>query len=158
MLGQIAGAIGAKSLFIRYGRQSQPAIELVAQFAQVQKGEGRRGRGAFHVAGAAPIDAPVDQFGAPRVVRPAGAIADRKAVDMAVEREVPPGPPGLERRHDVRHRLVGCDYPILCSVLLQESADVVRRLARVAGRVRARTADEVAQEVEQHLAVAIDPL
>src|SRR5262249_59848685 len=74
------------------------------------KGEDGSGRAAFHVAGTAPVDAAVDQFGAPWVVRPAGAVAHRKAVDMAVEREVTPGPPRLEHRHDVRHHLVGCNH------------------------------------------------
>jgi hypothetical protein len=41
---------------------------------------------------------------------------------------------------------------------LQELADMARRCARVAGRVRARTANEAAQEIDQHLAVALDPL
>jgi hypothetical protein len=133
-------------------------VQLIAQLAQVQKGEDRSGRAAFHVAGAAPIDAAVDQLGAPRVVRPAGAIAHREAVDMAVECQVTPGFPGLERRHHVRHHLVGCDHPILGAMPLQELRDMARRLTRVAGRVRARIADEAAQEIEQDLAVALDPL
>jgi hypothetical protein len=41
---------------------------------------------------------------------------------------------------------------------LQEPADVARRFARIAGRVRARTTDEATQEIEQHLAVTLNPL
>jgi hypothetical protein len=41
---------------------------------------------------------------------------------------------------------------------LQELADMVGRFARVTGRVRARTADEATQKIEQHLAVALNPL
>jgi hypothetical protein len=133
-------------------------VQLIAQLAQVQKSEDRSGRAAFHVAGAAPIDAAVYQFGAPRVVRPAGAIAHREAVDMAVECQVTPGFPGFERRHDVRHHLVGRDHPIFGAMLLQELTDMACRCASVAGRVRARTADEATQEIDQHLAIALDPL
>jgi hypothetical protein len=100
----------------------------------------------------------VDQLGAPRVVCPPGAVANRETIDMAVEREVAPGVCGLERRHDVRHHLVGRDYPIFDAMPLQELADMVGRFARVTGRVRARTADEATQKIEQHLAVALNPL
>jgi hypothetical protein len=133
-------------------------MQLAAQLAQVQKGENRGGGAAFHVAGAAPVDAAVNQFAAPRVVCPAGAIARREAVDMSVEREMTPGCPSLERRHDVRHHLVGRDHPTLGAMPLQELTDVVRRLARVAGRIRALTANEAPEEIEQNLAVALNPL
>jgi len=77
---------------------------------------------------------------------------------MSVEREMTPGCPSLERRHDVRHHLVGRDHPTLGAMPLQELTDVVRRLARVAGRIRALTANEAPEEIEQNLAVALNPL
>jgi hypothetical protein len=38
----------------------------------------------------------IGQFAIPRVVRPAGAVAHRKDVDIAVQREVTAAFPGLE--------------------------------------------------------------
>src|SRR6516164_2005288 len=133
-------------------------MQFVTHFAQVQKGEDRRGRAAFHVARAAPVDAAIDQFAAPRVVRPAGAVADREAVDMTVKRQVTSGFPGFERRYDVWHHLARRDHTIVSTMPRQEPADMVRCLARVAGRVRARTADKATQKIEQHITVTLDPL
>ena len=86
VLGQIAAAVRAERLFVRYRRQGQPAVQLVAQLAQVEKRENRGGGAAFHVAGAAAVDAPVNELATPGVTRPALAVADREHVDMTVER------------------------------------------------------------------------
>jgi hypothetical protein len=158
MLGQVAGTVGSERLFVRYRRQGQPAVELGKQFAHIQKREdGGRGA-AFHVARAASVDAAVDEFPAPRVMCPAGAIAHREHVDMAVECEVTAGFAGLKRRDDVRHDLVGRDHTAVRLVAGQELTDMSCRLAGVAGRVRARTTDEAPEEIEQDLAVPLNPL
>ena len=77
---------------------------------------------------------------------------------MAIEREVAPGLPRRERRDDVRHRLLWRDHAILDPAPVQQIADMRRRRAHVAGRVGARAADEPAQKIDQHVAVALDPL
>src|SRR5512133_3869883 len=101
MLGQVAGSVGPESLLVRDRRQRELAMKLGAQFTQVQEGEDRGGGAAFHVAGSAPVNAAVDKFAAPRVARPAGALAHREAVDMAIECEMTTWFCRLERRHDV---------------------------------------------------------
>src|SRR5262245_21017721 len=134
-------------------------MQLRAQLTQVQKGENRSGGAAFHVAGAAPVDAAVDKFAAPRVVRPAAAITHREAVDMAIECEMTAGFSGLERRHDVRHDLVWRNHPAMCTVTGQELTDMSSRFStRVGGRVCARTADDPAEKIKQELSVALAPL
>src|SRR6516162_9590478 len=69
------------------------------------------------------------------VLRPALAVAYRKHVDMAVEREVAARLPGRERRDDVRHRLLWRDHAILYAAPFQQIADMPGCRARVAGRV-----------------------
>src|SRR5207248_449520 len=118
----------------------------------------RRGGAAFHIAGAASVDAVADELAAPWVLRPAGAIADREHVDMAIEGEVASGLPRFERRDDVRHDLVRRDDAKFYAMPRQVLADVLRRFARVAGRVGAGAADKAAEEIEQHLSVALDAL
>src|ERR1700730_5136325 len=71
---------------------------------------------------------------------------------------MPPRFPGLESGNDVRHDLVGRDLPGFDAMTLQQAADVGRRLAGITGRVRAPTADEAAEEIEQYLAVTLDPV
>ncbi|HKM73696.1 MAG TPA: hypothetical protein VJX94_27145 [Stellaceae bacterium] len=77
---------------------------------------------------------------------------------MAVEREVTPRFPALERRHDVGHDLAGRNHAEIRAVLRQELTDVTGRLTCVAGRVWAPATDEAAEETEQDLAIALDPL
>jgi hypothetical protein len=48
--------------------------------------------------------------------------------------------------------------PVFDVVRGQQLPEVTRRIARVAGRVRARTADEAAEKIEQDLATDGDPL
>ena len=100
----------------------------------------------------------LDQRPAPGVLRPALAVADREHVDMAVECEVVARLRGRERRDDVRHRLLRRDHAIFDAAPIQQIADMRRRRARVAGWVGAGAADESAQKIDQHVAVALDPL
>ncbi len=51
-------------------------------------GEKQRRRPAFHVDGAAPIDAAIDDVPGQRIVLPHRAVADREHVEMAVEHEM----------------------------------------------------------------------
>jgi len=83
---------------------------------------------------------------------------DREHADVAVQCEVPAGLSGVKRRHDVRHHLVWRNDPVFDAVPGQQLPDVTRRIARVAGRVRARTADEAAGKIEQDLPTDGDPL
>src|ERR1700738_2493798 len=76
---------------------------------------------------------------------------------MAIECEVSPGFAGLERRHDVGHDLVGHNHAAIRAVARQELTDVSGRLTRVSGRVRAPTTDEAPEEIEEDLAVALNP-
>ena len=132
-------------------------MQLITQFAEIQKGENRGGSAALHVAGAASPDAAVDEFATPWIPSPAFTVTDREDVDVAIQREVSAGFCGIERRHDVRHDLVRCDDAAIDAVPRQQLTDMTGRLTRVAGRVRARAADEAAKEIEQHLAVALNP-
>src|SRR5262249_35226512 len=158
MVRQVAGPVGPESLFVRHRRERQSAIELGAQLPQVQESENRGGGAAFHVAGAAPVNAAVDEFAAPGIARPAGAVTHREAVYMAIECEVTAEFPGLECRDDIGHDLVGRNHATIRAVPRQELTDVVRRLACVARRVRAWATDEATEEIKQHLAVALNPL
>jgi hypothetical protein len=133
-------------------------MQFLAQLVEIEKGEDRGRGAAFHIAGAAPVDAAVDQRPAPWVLRPAIAVADREHVDMAVEREVAARLPGRERRDDVRHRLLWRDHAILDATPVKQPADVSGRRPRIPRRVGARAADEPAQKIDQHVAVALDPL
>src|SRR6516164_4838504 len=90
VFGEVAGSPGPKRLLVRHRRQCQPPMQFLAQLVEIEKGEDRGRGAAFHVAGAAPVDAAVNQRPAPGVLRPALAVANREHIDMAVEREVAP--------------------------------------------------------------------
>src|SRR5258708_22399622 len=156
VLEQIARAPRPEGLLVRHRRQRQFAVQLGLELAEIEEGEDRRRGAALHVAGAAAEDLVVDQRAAPRILRPAGAVADREHVDVAVEREMATRLAGVEGRNDVGHDLVGRDHAIGYATRIQKLADVRDRLKRVARRIRARAADEVAEEGEQKLAIALD--
>ena len=77
---------------------------------------------------------------------------------MAVEGEMPARFAARERRDDVRHRLLWSDHAIGDVTLVQQLADMCRRLARVTRRIRTSTANELPQEVNQDIAVGFYPL
>jgi hypothetical protein len=95
---------------------------------------------------------------APRILGPGLAVADGEHVDMAVQREVAARLAGREGRDNVRHRLLRRDHPVFDAAPVQQPADVSGRRPRIPRRVGARAADEPAQEIDQHIAVARDPL
>ncbi len=133
-------------------------MELFAHLAQVEEGEERGGSAAFHVARASTIDLSVHQLATPGIAGPASAVADGKDVDMPIEREMTARLRRIESCNDIRHDLVRRDDAMLDAVLIQQMLDVFHRQPRVARRVGARAADEAAEEVEQPLAIPLDPL
>src|SRR5579871_694364 len=97
MLGQVARAPRPEGLLVRHRRQRELAVELGLDLVEVEEGEDRRRGAALHVAGAAAVNLVVDQLAAPRITRPAGAVADREHVDMAIERQMASRLAGVER-------------------------------------------------------------
>ena len=66
--------------------------------------------------------------------------------------------PGFEGGDDVGHGLVGCYDAVGYAALVEEASNMLRGKARVARRIGARATDEIAEEVEEQLAVGLDPL
>ena len=76
---------------------------------------------------------------------------------MAVQYEMMAGLARVERAHDVRHGRLGRDHAKGQSVRFEKSRDVGRREGRVAGRVRTLGADELTQELDDRVAIVVDP-
>src|SRR5262249_50665812 len=121
-------------------------------------GEDRGAGAGLHVAGAASIDLPVDQFAAPGILGPAGAVAYREHVDMAVQDQVLARLRAVEGGDEVGHRGLRRDHAELEALAAQEIADETGGLRRIARRIRALAADEAAEERDDALAFLLDPL
>jgi len=130
--------------------------------AGVDKGFDRDDRGgepAFHVAGAAAIDAAVPQFSAERIDRP--AVAGLHDIDMGVEMHAGAGRSALTARHNVPTRIavavagraVGADHFNVEPPLLQPRRQIFADLQiGLAWRIERRDADQVLGQRDQLVA------
>ncbi len=159
VLHQIAGAIGAERLLVRDRGQGQFAFQAVLDAAEVDVGEDRGRGAALHVGDATTIDPAVDQLTAPRVFGPAKAVVgDREHVDVAIEHEVAAGRAAVETGDDVGHFRVWRDDPASKAATLEIGGQEGRHGARIAWRVGALVAHELAQERDELIAVLLDPV
>src|SRR5262249_21779156 len=107
---------------------------------------------------AASVDFAVDELPAPRVARPAFAGADRKDVDVPIERQMTSWLASGEVGDNVRHRLVRGDDLVGHPVRIQERPDVPGSAAGVARRIGSATADKLLKKGYQEMAIPIDAL
>ncbi len=134
VLEEIARAPRAERLLVGDRRVAQAAVQPVAHRMQVEVGQGQGGKAALHVAGAASVNASVDDVAAIRAPVPF-AVGGGESVNMPIEHEVAAGPGAVETRDDIGHVGVWRDDRRIEAGLAQGIEDEIGRLARVARRV-----------------------
>jgi hypothetical protein len=145
------------------GRENKPCLASQATPAKPRHHGG--GDAALHVAGAAAVDAPVLHRAGERLEAPPHARLDH--VDVAVEMHAWPGPAALVAGDDVgpgepvavADRTLGPHERDLEPGALQPVAEMARAgFVGVARRVDGRDPDQLTGELDQRVALAVDPL
>jgi hypothetical protein len=84
-------------------------------------------------------------------------LIDREHVHVAVEHQMAPRSWPCEGAHDVWHAGLGCNHTEGKPMRFQETGDVCGGKRRVTGWVRTFGADEVAQKINDLVAILVDP-
>src|SRR4030095_11726796 len=112
---------------------------------------------AFHVDGAAAVQAALGDVARPGIALPGGAVANREDIEMAVQHQMPAGPfAALEAGDDVgivSPRRLGAMGD---AFLVQEGAEEIGGLARVARWIGGVDAREALQELDLAVALGVE--
>src|SRR4029450_12062599 len=116
----------------------------------------RRGA-AFHVDGAAAVQAALGDVARPGIALPGGAVANREDIEMAVQQQMPARPfDALEAGDDVGIVSPGRLGAMGDAFLVQEGAEEIGGLARVARWIGGVDAREALQELDLAVALGVE--